>query len=120
MAGESYTFAFYAARFQSLKNRDFTPNSFDVAVFGYRDCSAIPFGNPANHVGDGCPANYNGRHLLGAASVYSKNAWVQGKFTLTRPEDINVIAIGPGCAINPVDFAVIQTILTTETTKFIF
>ena len=98
--GEDYTLSFYAGRFQSWDN--FTGNMFplDVALFGNKDCNAVPFGKKYVQ-GNGCPANYEGWTELGKTTIHSNGEWVFGKISFTVPSDINVIAIGPDCSILP-------------------
>ncbi len=98
--GEDYTLSFYAGRFRSWDNPTGKLFPFTVAVFGNRDCKAVPFGN-INGFGNGCPVNYEGWVLLGKTTVYTKAQWVASKIRLTIPYDINVIEIGVDCTKLP-------------------
>lgn len=99
-AGEDYTLSFYAGRFRSWDNPTGKLFPFTVAIFGNRNCNAVPFGK-INGFGNGCPANYDGWILLGKTTVYTKAQWVQSKIKLTVPYDINVIEIGADCTKLP-------------------
>lgn len=98
--GDAYTVSFYAGRFKSWDNLTGKIFPFTVAVFGNTNCNAVPFGKTFAS-GNGCPANYPGWVLLGAATVYSSGAWVQGKISFTAPDDISIIEIGPDCSVLP-------------------
>ena len=89
-------------RFQSNDDRNFKfkTEPFTVAIFGNKDCNAVPFG-PENALTNGCPANFEGWILLGKKTVRSKGKWIQDKINFSVPEDINVIAIGPDCSLLP-------------------
>ena len=97
-----YTLSFSAARFQSNDDHNFKFKSepFTVAIFGNKDCNAVPFGQ-VNASSNGCPANYDGWFLLGKTTLQSKGKWIQGKINFNVPSDINVIAVGPDCSILP-------------------
>jgi gliding motility-associated-like protein len=112
-AGEQYTLSFSAGRFQSQDDPDFKfrTEPFTVAIFGHSDCNAVPFGEK-NVKSNGCPSNYNGWILLGAATVRSKGNWVQNRISFSAPPGINVVAIGPDCSLlNP------ETELPDSTTR---
>lgn len=98
--GQSYTLSFNAARFQSNDDYSFKfkTEPFTVAIFGNKNCNAVPFG-PVNAVSNGCPANFEGWTLLGKTTLRSKGKWTQGRITFNVPEYINVIAIGPDCSV---------------------
>jgi gliding motility-associated-like protein len=98
----SYTLSFNAGRFQSNddKNFKFKTEPFTVAIFGNKDCNAVPFG-PVNASSNGCPANFNGWVLLGKTTLRSKGKWIQGKINFKVPSVINVVAIGPDCSVLP-------------------
>lgn len=123
LKNKEYTFTFYAAAFTTLSTIDsvyLTNHPFSVAVFGNPDCNAIPFGIQNKH--SGCPANYAGWALLGEISrIVIDNMWVQFKINLTIPEDINVIAIGPDCALPyDVTFFSLDDVQLAETKDFNF
>lgn len=92
-----YTFSFYGAAYLNKTIEKFAVDSFTIAVFGNKDCSAVPFGTL--HQNNGCPANYPGWIMLGKATFVSPYTWVQAKMKLTIPEDINVIEIGADCSV---------------------
>lgn len=91
----SYTLTFFAGRFKATSNDKFSPLPFSVAVFGHKDCNAVPFGVPNQP--SGCPADF-GWTLLGQTDVFSGGVWVQGKIDLTIPANVNAIEIGPNCS----------------------
>jgi gliding motility-associated-like protein len=95
-----YTLSLSAGRFQSRDDKDFKfkTEPFTVAIFGNKDCDAVPFG-PVNASSNGCPANFTGWVLLGKTTLRSKGKWIQGKINFKVPSDINVIAIGPDCSV---------------------
>jgi gliding motility-associated-like protein len=97
---EAYTLSFYAGRFKSWDNLSGKIFPFTVAVFGNKDCNAVPFGK-TNALGNGCPANYGGWILLGSTTIYSSGYWVESKVNFHVPYDINVIAVGPDCSLLP-------------------
>lgn len=103
--GEQYTLSFSAGRFKSYDDRDYKYKTvpFTVAVFGHRDCNAVPFGKRGAK-SNGCPTNYDGWTLLGKTQVYSKGRWVQNRIDFTVPSAINVIEIGLDCSIVTPDF----------------
>lgn len=102
VAGVPYTLSFSAARFKSNDDKQFKfkTEPFTVAIFGNKDCNAVPFG-PVNASSNGCPANFTGWVLLGKTTIRSKGKWTQGKINFKVPSDINVIAIGPDCSVLP-------------------
>lgn len=103
LPGQQYTMSFYAGRFQSYDDAafKFKNQPFTVAIFGHPDCNAAPFG-PYFSKSNGCPSNYAGWIFLGEKTIHSKGQWVQDKIDFTVPENINLVEIGPGCAIlNP-------------------
>ena len=95
---ESYTLSFYAGRFKSWDNLTGKLFPFTVAVFGNKDCNAVPFGK-VYASGNGCPANYSGWIFLGETTIHSIDDWVQSKITFIAPDDINVIEVGPDCSV---------------------
>ena len=96
--GESYTLSFYAGRFKSWDNLTGKIFPFTVAIFGNKDCNAVPFGK-IYASGNGCPANYAGWIFLGETTIHSISDWVQSKITFIAPDDINVIEVGPDCSV---------------------
>lgn len=98
--GEQYTLSFYAGRFRSWDNYNGKLFPFTVALFGNADCNAVPFGQKYAS-GSGCPTNYAGWVFLGKTIVLSYGDWVQTKINFTVPTNINLIEIGPDCAILP-------------------
>ena len=99
--GEQYTLSFYAGRFRSWDNFIGRIFPFTVAVFGNASCNAVPFGDLAGGLGNGCPANYPGWVLLGKTVINSPGKWSQGKINFVPPFDVNVIEVGVDCSILP-------------------
>ena len=98
--GEQYTLSFSAGRFRSWDNYTGIIYPFTVAVFGHKDCNAVPFGK-LNVSGNGCPTDYPGWVFLGKTKVTSNGTWVQSKINFTVPSEINVIEIGTDSTILP-------------------
>jgi gliding motility-associated-like protein len=96
--GESYTLSFYAGRFISWDNFKGNLFPYKVAIFGNKDCNAVPFGK-VNASGNGCPANYAGWIFLGEITISTYGSWVQSKITFIAPDNINVIEVGPDCSV---------------------
>lgn len=66
-----------------------------LAVFGIQSCDDMSFGE--GNVRFGCPTKDPNWRFLGGVDVDGQNEWKRVQITLTPREEINVIAIGPGC-----------------------
>ncbi|MEZ5044832.1 MAG: gliding motility-associated C-terminal domain-containing protein [Saprospiraceae bacterium] len=88
--GVKYRFEFWVG-FASYENSP----PINIHFFGTNNCDNLPFG-----VGNeefGCPTNGPGWQLLGFVYVGGNNNWVKTHIDVTPNQDINAIAIGPGC-----------------------
>lgn len=104
LKGKKYTITFYTGQFV------WRAYPYNLAVFGNKDCNALPIGGTAALAGRklGCPLNYNGWVQLGKStkSINVESGWVQIKIDFIPTDDINVIAIGPDCSliVNEINF----------------
>jgi len=90
LAGTRYRFEFHIGFVDFVHS---PPTS--VVFYGSTDCDNLPFG-----IGDesfGCPTNGPGWQRLGSVSVSGSNNWIETSITITPPQDIYAIAIGPNC-----------------------
>ena len=73
--------------------------TFDMAIFGATQCTALPFGNFDENFG--CPTNGPGWVELGAMTVNGENEWKNVVFDFVADQAYEAIVLGPACAINP-------------------
>ncbi len=91
-----YRFEFYVG----FTNYDNSPPT-NVTFFGTTNCDYLPFG-----IGDqyfGCPTNDTNWIELGNVPAAGTNNWLKKTITITPPQDIYAIAIGPSCYQLPRD-----------------
>ncbi len=99
LKGKKYSIVFYTGEFV------WKAFPYKLAVFGNKDCNALPIGGTAAMRGRrmGCPLNYYGWTQLGSSTpeIIIESEWTQIKIDFVPTDDINVIAIGPDCSIYP-------------------
>jgi gliding motility-associated-like protein len=91
-----YRFEFYVG-FTHYNNSPPT----NVTFFGTTNCDYLPFGVGNQYFG--CPTNDKNWIELGNVPAAGTNTWLKKTITITPPQDIYAIAIGPSCYQLPRD-----------------
>ena len=79
---------------------DRSPSPATISIYGLADSSSLPFQNPFNRANYGCLTNTNkawinlGTHIIDGGNL---GKWVKDSISFVAPDNIQVLAIGPGC-----------------------
>ncbi|MGK0316234.1 MAG: gliding motility-associated-like protein [Saprospiraceae bacterium] len=94
-AGVAYRLQFFVG----FRNNVAGSKSLDIAIFGGKTCTQLPFGGGSVNIG--CPANTSTYDQIDIQFVRGSNEWVSVEFEFTPAVDYEVIVIGPSCQSNP-------------------